>query len=179
MRQNSINNDTSSGGGSYGGDSYGDGSSDGGLYDESASGGSDGTTDNAVKSSMTKAERNAIYNMKDSNVPYYYTANEDDLMYMAASEQQNSYWQFKEEVFIYSIHDRLKHRYFTSLQIDSDKNDIVTTCQFDMPYDSKLMEYWIPGKTAFMIMGGVFDREVLFIGRVSEVNQIGDYQFQW
>ena len=36
------------------------------------------------------------------------------------------------------------------------------------------MEYWIPGKTTFAIVGGTFDRETLFIGRVSEINQRGE-----
>ena len=43
-----------------------------------------------------------------------------------------------------------------------------------MPYKPELMEYYIPGKTTFMIIGGTFDREVLFVGRVSEINQLGD-----
>lgn len=150
--------------------------SDGGYY-----GGSGGTSgygssgsSNYVKSSMTKAERNAIYKMKDSNVPYFYEQDENDLMYLAASEKKDSYWGLKEEMFLYTIHDRQKHRYITSIQIDSDAKDIVTTCTVDMPYKPELIDYYIPGKTAFMVIGGTFDREVLFIGRVSETNQMGD-----
>ena len=163
---------------------YGRNNDDSGSYDGSGGsggyvGGSDlgegGESSNEPpKQRMSDAERKAIDNMKNSNIPYTYTIDENDLMYVAASEKQDDYWQLKEEVFIYTIHDRQKHRYITGFQIDSDKNDIVTSCQVDMPYDSDLMAYWIPGKTAFMIMGGTFDREVLFVGRVSEVNQIGD-----
>ena len=112
--------------------------------------------------------------MKDYNVPYYYDHDENDLMYLAASEEKDYYWGLKEEVFLYTIHDRQKHRYITSFQIDSDAQDITTTCTVEMPYRDILMEYYIPGKTAFMLIGGTFDREVLFIGRVSEVNQLGD-----
>ena len=145
----------------------------GGSYDNGSSSGSDSSS-SSVKSTMTKAERNAIYKMKDSNVPYFYEKDEDDLMYIAASEKKDSYWGLKEEMFLYTIHDRQKHRYITSVQIDADAKDIVTTCTIDMPYKPELIDYYIPGKTAFMVIGGTFDREVLFIGRVSETNQMGD-----
>lgn len=161
------------------GEGYGEGyGEDGGDYgDVGDMGSADGSADGTEKktSTMSEAERKAIDNMRDSNIPYTYKIDENDLMYIAASQKQDDYWKLKEEVFIYTVHDRKKHRYITSFQIDSDKNDIVTSCQIDMPYSHKLMEYWIPGKTAFMIMGGTFDREVLFVGRVSEVNQVGDY----
>lgn len=160
------NSGSNSGYGGYGGDGSG--------YGGDGSGGSSDGSSNQIKSSMSKAERNKLKNMKDSNVPYFYEPDKDDLMYMAASEKQDDYWGFKEEVFLYTIHDRQKHKYINAFQIDSDKNDIVSTCQIDMPYKEQLMEYWIPGKTVFMLMGGIFDREVLFIGRVSEVNQVGD-----
>jgi hypothetical protein len=157
--------------------SVGSGSSDGGYSDggySSSDSGSSSNSSNYVKSSMTKAERNAIFKMKDSNVPYFYEQDENDLMYLAASEKKDSYWGLKEEMFLYTIHDRQKHRYITSIQIDSDAKDIVTTCTVDMPYKPELIDYYIPGKTAFMVIGGTFDREVLFIGRVSETNQMGD-----
>ena len=157
--------------------SGGSSSSDSGYSDGGYSSGGSGSSSNSsnyVKSSMTKAERNAIYKMKDSNVPYFYEQDENDLMYLAASEKKDSYWGLKEEMFLYTIHDRQKHRYITSIQIDSDAKDIVTTCTVDMPYKPELIDYYIPGKTAFMVIGGTFDREVLFIGRVSETNQMGD-----
>ena len=158
------------GGGGYdlGGDSGS--SSDSG----SGSGSGSGTDTSKPKYYMSKRERNQLYHMKDSNVPYYYPPDENDLMYLAASEKRDFAWTLKEEIFLYTMHDRQKHRYITSFDIDSDANSIVTSCQVSMPYDEKLMEYYIPGKTTFAIIGGVYDREVLFIGRVSEVNQSGD-----
>lgn len=159
----SDNYDFNGSSGSSGGTSGGGGSSSGGS-----------STSNSVKSTMSKSERQKLYKMKDSNVPYYYEQDENDLMYLAASEKKDYLWSLKEEVFLYTIHDRQKHRYITSFQIDSDADNICSSCQIEMPYKDELMEYYIPGKTAFMIMGGTFDREVLFIGRVSEVNQLGD-----
>ena len=159
---------SSGGGGSSGGSSSGGGaSSDGGIgggYVEPAP---------PPKASFTDAEKKYFENMKNSNVPYYYPHDENDLMYLAASEKKDFYWGLKEEVFIYTMHDRQKHRYMTSLQIDTDADDIVTTCSFEVPYKNELMEYYIPGRTVFMVIGGTFDREVLFVGRVSEVNQYG------
>lgn len=140
-----------------------------------SSGDSSSSTDTQqVKSTMSASELEYLNNMKDSNVPYYYPKNENDLMYLAASQKKNYYWELKEEIFLYTSHDRQKHRYITSVQIDSDADDIVTTCTVEMPYKNELMEYYIPGRTVFMIIGGTFDREVLFIGRVSEVNQLGE-----
>lgn len=162
---------------------YGDGqpSSSGGSSDSSGGGtgiggdsGTGSSTSNQVKSTMSKSERQKIYNMKDSNVPYYYTHDENDLMYLAASETKDYVWQLKEEVFIYTMHDRKKHRYITSFSIDSDAQNICSSCQIEMPYKPELMEYYVPGSTAFMIIGGTFDREVLFVGRVSEIAQLGD-----
>lgn len=160
---------SSSGGSSSGGGSSGGGaSSDGGV-------GGDYNAEPAAppKASFTDAEKKYFENMKNSNVPYYYPHDENDLMYLAASEKKDFYWGLKEEVFIYTMHDRQKHRYMTSLQIDTDADDIVTTCSFEVPYKNELMEYYIPGRTVFMVIGGTFDREVLFVGRVSEVNQYG------
>lgn len=158
---------TSSGSGSGSGSS---GDSSGGSG--SSSGGS--STSNKTKSAMSKAERQKLYKMKDSNVPYFYTQDENDLMYLAASEKRDYAWSFREEVFVYTIHDRQKHRYITSFQIDSDAQDICTTCTMEMPFKQELMEQYVPSKTVFMLIGGTYDREVLFIGRVSEVNQMGE-----
>ena len=167
--------DASSGGYDEDGNYIGEGGYydvDGNYVGSDGGDGSSGSTE--VKSSMSEAEIKTLENMKDSNVPYYYDHDENDLMYLAASEEKDYYWGLKEEVFLYTIHDRQKHRYITSFQIDSDAQDITTTCTVEMPYRDILMEYYIPGKTAFMLIGGTFDREVLFIGRVSEVNQLGD-----
>ena len=139
-------------------------------------GGNVGTTNTnqEVKSSMSKSERQKLSKMKDSNVPYYYSHDENDLMYLAASETRDYMWELKEEVFLYTMHDRKKHRYITGFNIDSDAQNICSSCQIDMPYKPELMEYYIPGQTVFMIIGGTFDREVLFVGRVSEIAQLGD-----
>lgn len=165
-KKNKSNNDSSSydeGSGSSGESSGGDGSSSGGS-----------STSNYTKSAMSKSEKQKLYKMKDSNVPYYYDHDENDLMYLAASEKRDYAWGMKEEVFLYTMHDRQKHKYITSFSIDSDSQDICTTCTIDMPYKEELMDYYIPSKTVFMIIGGVYDREVLFIGRVSEIAQMGD-----
>lgn len=97
----------------------------------------------------------------------------NDIWNKAASKKMKSYWQLSETVFLYTFHDKQKHKYLTSFQIDSDKNDICTTCTISFPYSNDLMEYWVPGQTTFALIGGVYDREVLFIGRCSEVNQSG------
>ena len=163
-----------SGGGSSGGDSGGGGSdslSDGG------SDSSDGGSNSAEQKAKQKAQKRAlasIRNMKDSNVPFHYRTDYSDLWNQAAIQKQDDVWVMKEEVFLYTFHDKQRHRYLNSLSIDCDKGDIVGTSQVTFPYDQRLMEYWIPGKTTFAIVGGTFDREVLFIGRVSEVNQRGD-----
>ena len=162
------NPDGGNGGGNSGGGSSGGGSL-GGDSGGGSSGGNSGTGSNYVKSSMSKSERQKLYKMKDSNVPYYYPPNEDDLMYLAASEKRDYSWILKEEVFLYTMHDRKKHKYITSFNIDSDAQEICSSCQIDMPYRPELMEYYIPGQTVFMIIGGTFDREVLFVVRVSEV----------
>lgn len=155
-------------------DGYGGGGSGGGDYGGGTGGSSSGGSSNYVKSSMSKSERQKLYKMKDSNVPYYYEHDENDLMYLAASEKRDYSWTLKEEVFLYTMHDRQKHKYITSFNIDSDAQNICSSCQIDMPYKPELMEYYIPGQTVFMIIGGTFDREVLFVGRVSEVAQLGD-----
>lgn len=158
-----------SGGGGYIDDGSGGGSSGGGSSGSGSSG-----SGGSVKSSMSKSERDKLYKMKDSNVPYYYKHDENDLMYLAASEKRDFVWGLKEEVFLYTMHDRKKHRYITSFNIDSDADNICSSCQIEMPYKEELMEYYIPGQTVFMIIGGTFDREVLFVGRVSEIAQLGD-----
>lgn len=117
----------------------------------------------------------SIKNMKDSNISSgnKIKINKDDLWNKAASTEQKDAWLLKEEVFLYTFHDKERHKYLTSISIDCDKGDILGTAQIMFPYDQALMEYWIPGKTTFAIMGGTFDREILFIGRVAEVNQRG------
>ena len=160
-------------GGTYQGGTGGSSSSTGGAT-TGTTGSSTGTQPKVIKSSLSKKEKDKLYKMKDSNVPYYYDHDENDLMYLAASEKRDYMWSLKEEIFLYTAHDRKKHRYITGFNIDSDADEICTSCQVDMPYKPELMEYYIPGKTVFMIIGGTFDREVLFVGRVSEINQLGD-----
>lgn len=124
-----------------------------------------------------KAEAKKFYKitskMKDSNVGYYRKTNYNDFWNQATVQKQSSQWEPKEEFFLYTFHDKKKHRYLMSFNIDCDKSDILGTCQIDFPYDQRLMEYWIPGKTTFALIGGTYDREVLFVGRVGEINQRG------
>ena len=162
------------------GNSGSGGNSGGGTSDYSSNGGSDSSSEgsnSAEQKAKQKAQKRAlasIRNMKDSNVPFHYRTDYSDLWNQATVQKQNDVWIMKEEVFIYTFHDKQRHRYLNSLSIDCDKGDIVGTSQVTFPYDQRLMEYWIPGKTTFAIVGGTFDREVLFVGRVSEVNQRGD-----
>lgn len=160
--------DDGSGGGGGGGSSTGGG---GGASTGGANGAAASTA--PPKSSFSQEEVSYLENMPFSNVSRYYSYDEDDLMYKAANEVKDYYWGLKEEMFLYTMHDKQKHRYITSIQVDSDAEEIVTTCAVTMPYKNELMEYYVPGQTVFMIIGGTFDREVLFVGRVSEVNQYG------
>ena len=116
----------------------------------------------------------SISNMKDSNISEKQKINPNDLWNKTALQKQNDAWVLKEEVFLYTFHDKEQHRYLNSISIDLDKGDILGTCQIYFPYNQKLMEYWIPCKTSFAIVGGTFDREILFVGRVGEINQRGD-----
>ena len=160
--------DDGSGGGGGGGSSTGGG---GGASTGGANGAAASTA--PPKSSFSEEEISYLQDMPFSNVPSYYKYDEDDLMYKAATNFKDYYWGLKEEMFLYTMHDQEKHRYITSIQVDGDAEEIVTTCTVTMPYKNELMEYYVPGQTVFMIIGGTFDREVLFIGRVSEVNQYG------
>ena len=153
------------GGGSSDYGSSGGGSSSGGSSDESES---------TFDKKAYKRALSSISNMKDSNVFSKQKFNYDDPWNKFASKSQNDAWGLKEEFFLYTFHDKQRHRYLESITIDCDKTDILGTCQISFPYDQKLMEYWIPGKTTFAVVGGTFDRETLFVGRVAEVNQVGE-----
>ena len=93
------------------------------------------------------------------------------------AEKIDYYRGLTEQFVVETFPDGNLHRYFTSLQIDGDKNDIVTTAVLTCPYDAQLMGYWEPGRMSVRIYGGVFDQEVLFSGRVREINHIG-YEIQ-
>ena len=112
-----------------------------------------------------------VKNMKDSNVKYISKPN--DIWNKFMKSESKDFNELTEEVFLYTFHDEQRHDYITSISIDCDKNDIVTTAQVSFRYDKRLMEYWIPGKTTFAIVGGTYDREILFVGRTSEINQRG------
>lgn len=116
----------------------------------------------------------SISNMKDSNISLKQKIKKNDFWNNGFSKKQNNLFSLKEEIFLYTFHDKQKHKYLISLNIDCDKKDIMYTCQIVFPYKTKFMDYWIPGRTTFAIIGGTFDREVLFVGRVSEVNQRGE-----
>ena len=151
------------------------GGSDSGSNDGSNS--FNDTSDAANKIKQEKERKKAlasISKMKDSNVSFTQKIDLSDLWNNAAVKQQNGVWVLKEEIFLYTFHDKERHKYLNSISIDLDKGDILGTCQIYFPYNQKLMEYWIPGKTTFAIVGGTFDREILFVGRVGEINQRGD-----
>lgn len=103
----------------------------------------------------------------------YITKRKNDLYY-TPDQQLSSYWALNEEVYLYTFADKKKHEYLLSFDIDVDKDDILGTCNIVFPYDSRLMDYWIPGSNAFAIIGGTFDREILFMGRVNGITQTGD-----
>ena len=143
-----------------------DGGIDGGVGSETGS-------DNK-KSTLSEEELKKIEEMPDSNTSNKDLIKPEDIIDSAYTSESHNFLHLKEKVFLYTIPDKQVHTYLTSFQIDSDKNDIMTTCQLSFPYDTRLMEYWIPGQMSFMIIGGTYDVEVLFIGRVSEVNQVGE-----
>lgn len=163
-------------GSSGGSNSYSDsGSSDYGSNDDgNASADTSESADEIAEQKAREALIASISNMKDSNISEKQKINPNDLWNETALQKQNDAWTLKEEIFLYTFHDKERHRYLNSISIDLDKGDILGTCQIYFPYNQKLMEYWIPGKTTFAIVGGTFDREVLFVGRVGEINQRGD-----
>lgn len=93
------------------------------------------------------------------------------------SEKQDYYHGLTEQFVVETFPDGLLHRYFTSLQIDADKNDITSTAVLTCPYDEQIMAYWQPGYMSCRIYGGIIDRETLFSGRVREIDQTG-YEIQ-
>ena len=161
---------------SSGSSSYSDsGSSDYGSSDEgNSSADTSESADEIAKQKEREALIASISKMKDSNISEKQKIDPNDLWNKAALQKQNNVWTLKEDIFLYTFHDKERHKYLNSISIDLDKGDILGTCQIYFPYNQKLMEYWIPGKTTFAIVGGTFDREVLFVGRVGEINQRGD-----
>ena len=93
------------------------------------------------------------------------------------ADAKDYYRGLTEQFVVETFPDGLLHRYFTSVQIDADKNDITSTAVLTCPYDKQIMAYWQPGYMSCKIYGGIIDREVLFSGRVREVNQTG-YEIQ-
>lgn len=174
MRQ--VQKQQSSGGsGSSSGSESGGGTSDYGSNEGSSS--NNDSSDSSEKKALQKAQKRAlasISKMKDTNVSSKPKINYNDFWNKGTTQKQNNVWELKEEIFLYTFHDKQHHKYLISFNIDCDKQDIMYTCQVSFPYKKELMEYWIPGKTTFAIIGGTFDREVLFIGRVSEINQRGE-----
>lgn len=165
----------SSGSGSSNGSGSGGGASDYGSNEGSSS--NNDSSDSSEKKALQEAQKRAlssISNMKDSNVSSKPKIDYNDFWNKGTTKKQNNVWELKEEIFLYTFHDKQHHKYLISFNIDCDKQDIMYTCQVSFPYKKELMEYWIPGKTTFAIIGGTFDRETLFIGRVSEINQRGE-----
>lgn len=166
---------SSSGSGSSNGSESGDEISDYGSDEGSSSNNdsSDSSEDKALQEAQKRA-LSSISNMKDTNVSSKPKIDYNDFWNKGTTQKQNDVWELKEEIFLYTFHDKQRHKYLISFNIDCDKQDIMYTCQVSFPYKKELMEYWIPGKTTFAIIGGTFDRETLFIGRVSEINQRGE-----
>lgn len=108
---------------------------------------------------------------------YYYNPHifsRKDSRFKEQIEQSTYYIEgFNEAIAVETYPDGLIHRYFTAMSIDSDKNDIVTTATLNCPYSQQLMKYWIPGQQSCSIYGGTFDKELLFRGRLREVQQNG------
>lgn len=154
--------------------------SNNGFSADGSSNGNGSSSSDSVGSQATEEELAFIKKMRNTyginyrQDPVGSKARRENDLYYTPNQKLNSYWQLTEEVYLYTFHDKKIHRYLTSFQIDSDKNDIMSTCQIEFPYRSELMEYWVPGSNAFAIIGGTFDREIFFMGRVSEVNQVGD-----
>jgi len=166
---------SSNGSGSSSGSESGGGTSDYGSNEGSSS--NNDSSNSSEKKALQKAQKRAlssISKMKDTNVSSKPKINYNDFWNKGTTQKQNNVWELKEEIFLYTFHDKQHHKYLISFNIDCDKQDIMYTCQVNFPYKKELMEYWIPGKTTFAIIGGTFDREVLFIGRVSEINQRGE-----
>lgn len=84
-----------------------------------------------------------------------------------------NYRGFTESFVVETYPDGKLHRYFTQFDMDSDKNDILTTATLTCPYDKTLMAYWEPANMSCRVYGGVFDQEIIFSGRVREVEQTG------
>lgn len=111
-------------------------------------------------------ERDYYYN------PYLYSRS--DSRFKEWTEESTYYVEgFIEAIAVETYPDGLIHRYFTSMTIDSDKNDIVTTATLTCPFSQQLMQYWIPGQQSCSIYGGTFDKELLFRGRLREAEQSG------
>lgn len=166
---------SSGGSGSSNGSGSGGGTSNYGSNEGSSS--NNDSSDSSEKKALQEAQKRAlssISNMKDTNVSSKPKIDYNDFWNKGTTQKQNNVWELKEEIFLYTFHDKQHHKYLISFNIDCDKQDIMYTCQVSFPYKKELMEYWIPGKTTFAIIGGTFDRETLFIGRVSEINQRGE-----
>ena len=147
----------------------------------SSSSSSSGSSSTTNSSSSTQND-NAKY--KGSALPdssserdYYYNPHiysRKDSRFKEQIQQSTYYIEgFNEAIAIETYPDGLIHRYFTAMSIDSDKNDIVTTATLNCPYSQQLMKYWIPGQQSCSIYGGTFDKELLFRGRLREVQQNG------
>lgn len=150
--------------------SSGGGSSSGGSSSSGTGSSSSSTEDtNKYKGSAlpdSSTERDYYYN------PHVYSRK--DSRFKTQMEQSTYYIEgFNEAIAIETYPDGLIHRYFTAMSIDSDKNDIVTTATLNCPYSQQLMKYWIPGQQSCSIYGGTFDKELLFRGRLREVQQNG------
>lgn len=162
FQQPTVKQPTSSGSGGQGSSSGGSGSSSG----QSSSTQEDSSKYKGSALPDSSSERDYYYN------PHIYSRK--DSRFKEQIQQSTYYIEgFNEAIAIETYPDGLIHRYFTAMSIDSDKNDIVTTATLNCPYSQQLMKYWIPGQQSCSIYGGTFDKELLFRGRLREVQQNG------
>lgn len=156
-------------------------SSSGGGSSSSSSSSSGGSSSTGSTSSSSEQDPSQYTGSalpdSSSERDYYYNPHifsRKDSRFKEQMEQSMYYIEgFNEAIAIETYPDGLIHRYFTAMSIDSDKNDIVTTATLNCPYSQQLMKYWIPGQQSCSIYGGTFDKELLFRGRLREVQQNG------
>lgn len=165
-----------SSGGSSGGSSSGSGGGGGGGSSGSGGSSSSNGSSSTSEADAAKYKGSALPDSSSERDYYYnpYIYSRSDPRFKEEKEQSTYYIEgFHEAIAVETYPDGLIHRYFTSMSIDSDKNDIVTTATLNCPYSQQLMKYWIPGQQSCSIYGGTYDKELLFRGRLREVEQNG------
>ena len=143
----------------------------------SGGGGSSGSTSSSSLKTTQKQYKGSSLPDSSDERDYYYNPHiysRKDSRFKEQIQQSTYYIEgFQEAIAVETYPDGLIHRYFTAMSIDCDKNDIVTTATLNCPYSQQLMKYWIPGQQSCSIYGGTYDKELLFRGRLREVEQNG------